>query len=135
MAGEFYTASDLLTLKSSGDMSSNQYKAVRASTTNADGGCTVVAARGGLATGVYLDDSTAATFGRVARSGIVKMLAGDSSAMDTAITQGLPVVASSQGQAVPSTAAGQHRIGYALDSLSTGSTGIIRVQVSLGITT
>jgi hypothetical protein len=47
---------------------------------------------------------------------------------------GTQVVASSQGQAVASTGAGLHRIGFALDSLSTGSTGIIRVQIAFGIT-
>src|SRR6185369_6193525 len=117
------------------DMSGNQYKAVAASSVNNDGGCVVVATRGGKVTGVFLDNSSAQTNGRVARGGVVKLQAGDSSGMDIAITQGLVVVASSKGQAVPSTGSGQHRIGFALDSLSTGSTGIIRVQVSLGITT
>lgn len=124
-----------VTRKSSGDMSAHQYKIVRFSTTNSVDGATVVAVRGGLCHGSWLDNSTALTFGRVQLSGMAKLAAGDSSAMDNAITQGLPVVASSQGQAVPSTAAGQHRIGFAMDSLSTGSTGFISVFVSPGITT
>lgn len=122
----------VITRKSSGDMSSKQNTVVVASSANASGGCTVVATRGAKLTGVYLDNSTAAAYGRVQTQGIAKVAAGDSSAMDTAITEGLPVVASSVGQAVPSTAAGQHLLGQALGSLSTGSTGYIQVLLSVG---
>lgn len=121
-----------LSLVSSGDMSDNQYLAVNASTTNVDDGCALVATRGGALTGIFLDNSTAATHGAVRVSGVSKVCAGDSSAMETAITLGSKVVASSQGQAVPSTASGQHLMGISLGYLSTGSTGIIPVLLTVG---
>lgn len=117
---------------SSGDMSDHQYKAVVASTANSEEGCTVVATRGGRLTGIWGNNSTAQEAGPVQLTGVAKVVAGDSSAMDTAITQGLPVVCSSKGAAVPSTAAGQYIIGHALESLSTGSTGIIAVALAIG---
>ncbi len=122
------------TLLSSGDMSSNQYKAVQASTTNAGDGCIVVAARGVAMTGVYQDNSTQSEAGRVRSIGITKMIAGDSSAMENAIAPGGRLVASSVGHAVPSTDTRDAQIGIALDALSTGSTGIISVLIVLGAT-
>lgn len=120
-------------LLSSGDMSSNQYRAVKASTANAIDGAVVLAVRGaGPITGVWQDNSTQTEAGKVRYAGITKMQAGDSSAMANAITVGAGVVASSVGNAVPSTAAGQHLIGIALEGLSTGSTGIIAVQQTPG---
>ena len=117
---------------SSGDMSSAQYHAVQASTTNDAEGCIITATRGGKVTGVYQNNSTASEAGQVMLTGITKVVAGDSSAMDNGITVGLPVVASSKGRAVPSTAAGQYLIGIALEPLSTGSTGIIAVALAIG---
>lgn len=125
-----------ITLGSSGDETSNQYKAVIASSAVAAGGLAVVAARGGRFTGVLQDKSTAAdTASRVRVAGITKMIAGDSSGMETAITEGLPVIASSVGHAVPSTAATDAKIGTALEPLATGSTGIISVLLGVGLTT
>jgi hypothetical protein len=121
-----------ITRQSSGDMSAHQYKAVIASSANAAGGATVVATRGGALSGVWLGNSTSQEHGNVQVSGVAKLQAGDSSAMDNAITEGGIVVASSKGQAVPSTAAGQHVIGRALEPLTTGSTGIIAVQLQIG---
>lgn len=121
-----------LSLKSSGSMSSYQYRAVLASTANADNGATVVASRGGKWTGVWQGNSTETTFDRVQVLGVAKVCAGDSSSTDTAITQGSMVVCSSVGQAVPSTAAGLFYLGIALGSLSTGSTGIIPVLLTPG---
>ena len=121
-----------ISLKSSGDMSSHQYKAVQASTTNATDGCTVVAARGAALTGVYQNNSTASEAGLVMLTGVSKVVAGDSSAMDNAITAGKRVCASSVGAAVPSTVAGQHLIGIALEPLTTGSTGVIAVLLTPG---
>lgn len=122
----------VISLVSSGDMSTHQYKAVQASTTNVDQGAVLVAVRGAAVTGVYQHNSTAREAGSVMVTGVTKMIAGDSSAMDNAITNGRRVVASSVGAAVPSTAAGQHLIGIALESLSTGSTGIIAVLLTPG---
>lgn len=119
-------------LKSSGDMSSNQYKAVLASSANDDNGATVVATRGGKWTAIWQNNSTTSEFGKVTGYGIAKVAAGDSSAMETAITQGSMVVASSKGQAVPSTGAGQFYLGIALGTLSTGSTGVIPVLLTPG---
>lgn len=124
-----------LSLKSSGDMSSHQYHAVVASSANAAGGATVVAVRGGHVSGVWLGDSTASQYDAVQHSGVAKLQAGDSSAMDNPINEGTVVVASSVGGAVPSTGAGQYQIGQSLDHLSTGSTGIIRVLLNIGAIT
>lgn len=122
-----------LTLLSSGDMSSHQFTAVQASTTNAIDGCTIFTARGAAPTGVYQDNSTTAEGGRVMFTGITKMAAGDSSAMETAIAPNTRVIASSVGAAVPSTGAtAQHFIGISLDALSTGSTGVISVMLTIG---
>lgn len=119
-------------LLSSGDMSTHQYKAVQASTTNSADGCIVTATRGGKVTGVYQNNSTAQEAGAVMLTGVTKVVAGDSSAMDNAITAGLRVVASSVGAAVPSTAAGQNVFGIALEPLTTGSTGVIAVLLTPG---
>lgn len=123
-----------LTLLSSGDMSSNQYKAVQASTTNAVDGCIVVATRGAAITGVYQDNSTQSEAGRVRALGVTKIAAGDSSAMENGIKPGSWLQASSVGHAVPSTDTRNAPIGIALDALSTGSTGIIRMLVIPGAT-
>ena len=125
-----------ITLNSSGDNSSDQFKAVVASSATNDQGMALVAARGGRFTGVLQDKSTVAGVASQVRvGGITKMAAGDSSAMETAITQGLPVMCSSVGQAVPSTAATDAKIGTALETLTTGSTGIIKVLLGVGLTT
>jgi len=121
-----------ITLLSSGDMGSYQYRAVQASTTNAADGATLLATRGGNVTGVWQGNSTQTEAGKLRVVGVSKMAAGDSSAMANAIAVGDKVVASSVGQAVPSTGAGQHLLGIALGALSTGSTGIIPVALTIG---
>lgn len=121
-----------ITRKSSGDMSSNQYKLVAASTTNDGEGCTLITTRGAQVHGVWQGPkSTQAEFGRVRCVGVSKVAAGDSSAMETAITVGAALKASSQAQAVPSTAAtvNPKSFGWALTPLGTGSTGIISAFV------
>ena len=55
--------------------------------------------------------------------------------MPTAITEGIAVSLSSVGQAVFSSAAGTAKIGTALESLGTTSTGIIKVLLGVGLTT
>lgn len=125
-----------ITLNSSGDESSNQYKACVASSAVAAGGLAIVATHGGKFTGVLQDKSTAAgTASRVRVQGITKMACGASSGMEIAITEGLPLTCSSKGQGVPSSSAGQAFIGQALEPLATGSTGIIRVLLAVGLTT
>ena len=125
-----------ITLDATGDNSSNQYKAVFATSSDAAGEMAVVATRGGKFVGVLQDKSTAAGIGSLVRvAGITKMAAGDSSGMETAITEGLPVICSSVGQAVPSTAATDAKIGTALEPLGTASTGVIKVLLGVGLTT
>ncbi len=122
-----------ISLLSTGDMSSNQYKAVKASTANAIDGRVILAMRGaGPITGVFLYNSTRPAAAKDQVTGVAKLQAGDSSAMANPIVVGAAVVASSIGHAVPSTAAGQHLIGIALEALSTGSTGIIAVLQTPG---
>lgn len=121
-----------LSLQSSGGRSGDQYKAVFATSSAGSSGYAVVAAIGNKLIGVLQENSTEITPQRVRVSGVSKVAAGDSSGMETAITQGLAVVASSKGQAVPISSQGQSLIGYALESLSTGSTGIIAVLLAVG---
>lgn len=123
-----------ITLRSSGDMSDAQYKAVAASTTNDAFGCTLVAVRGGRAVGVFQDNSSVEAPGRVRVAGVSRMQAGDSSGMETAITLGTLLSVSSQGCAVPSTDTRNSHIGVSLGTLSTGSTGIIDVLLNISAT-
>ena len=124
------------TFKATGDNTSNQYKAVFATSSDASGEVAVVATHGGKFVGVLQDKSTAAGISTLVRiSGVTKMQAGASSGMELEITEGLPVVASSVGDAVPSSSAGEAVIGMALEQLTTGSTGIIKVLLGLGFTT
>ena len=126
-----------ITLNSSGDESSNQYKAVIASSAVAAGGLAVVATHGGKFIGVLQDKSTASGIASLVRvAGITKMQAGASSGHEIEITEGLLLVCSSKGDGVPSTSAGEAIVGMALEQLSTGSTGIIKVLLGhFGFTT
>jgi hypothetical protein len=124
------------TFDATGDNTSNQYKAVFATSSDASGEVAVVATHGGKFVGVLQDKSTAAGIASLVRiAGITKMQAGASSGMEIEITEGLPLVCSSKGDAVPSSSAGEAVIGMALEQLTTGSTGIIRVLLGLGFTT
>ena len=119
-----------ITRKSSGDMSSHQYKLVSFSTTNDGEGCILATVRKQVTHGVWQGPkSTQAEFGKVRVLGVTKVAAGDSSAMDVAITVGMQLEASSNGHAIPSTAgtASHGGCGYALQPLGTGSTGIITI--------
>ena len=126
-----------ITLNSSGDESSNQYKGVIASSAVAAGGLAVVATHGGKFIGVLQDKSTASGIASLVRvAGITKMQAGASSGHEIEITEGLLLVCSSKGDGVPSTSAGEAIVGMALEQLSTGSTGIIKVLLGhFGFTT
>lgn len=118
-----------ITRKSTGGSTGDQYKGVffTSSGGNADG-YAVQGERGGKFSGVLLGNSTEATDQGIQVSGVAKLQAGDSSAMEVAITAGVTLSLSSKGQAVPSTGgAGEWKIGQALESLTTGSTGIISV--------
>ena len=125
-----------VTRRSSGDMSSHQYKLVTFSTANDAKGCILSTERGTLTHGVWQGPkSTVAEYGRVRVVGVTKVAAGDSSAMDVAITAGSLLQASSVGQAVPSTAGtvNPNLVGFAMESLSTGSTGIISMFAFVGL--
>lgn len=125
-----------ITLDASGDNTLNQYKAVFATSSDALGECAVVATLGGKFIGVLQDKSTAAGIASLVRvAGITKMQAGASSVMPSAILEGDVVSLSSVGQAVFSSASGTAKIGMALESLTTDSTGIIRVLLAVGLTT
>ncbi len=125
-----------ITLNASGDDTNNQYKGVFATSSDALGEYAVVAVLGARAIGVLQDKSTAAGIASLIRvAGITKMQAGASSVMPTAITEGIAVSLSSVGQAVFSSAAATAKIGTALESLATDSTGIIRVLLGVGLTT
>jgi hypothetical protein len=114
-----------VTVQGTGDLSSKQYYLMALSTA---GRAAAATARGQSVDGVNLSKSTATgNQMELAVLGVTKVAAGDSSAMANAIVYGTRLISSSIGQAVPSTAnVGNHIVGYALDNLSTGSTGIIR---------
>ena len=118
-----------ITFDASGDNTDNQYKGVFAtSSVNASGEVAVVATHGGTFIGVLQDKSTASGIASLVRvAGITKMQAGASSGMEIEITEGLPLGCSSKGDAVPSSSTGNAVIGMALEQLTTGSTGIIKV--------
>src|SRR5690606_21023739 len=80
----------IITLKSSGDMSANQFSPVGASTANDADGCTVVATSGAAVTGIWLGNSTQSEYGAVQASGVAKVQAD---ANDTAIAVGAKVYA------------------------------------------
>ena len=120
-----------ITLLSSGTSTSDQYKGVVATSSYKSGYFAIVAARGGKGTGVLQEASTEADVGlRVRVAGITKVAAGDSSSMDVAITEGLHLVWSSKGQAVPTSSGGLFVAGQAFESLSTGSTGVITMLLA-----
>lgn len=124
------------TLVSTGGSTSDQYKVVVATSSGGEGdGYAKVAVRGSKWTGILQEHSTEAAGMTIMSYGISKVAAGDSSAMENAITAGGWVVASSQGQAVPSTAVDLVALGQALESLSTGSTGVISVLLMPGART
>lgn len=122
-----------ISLLSSGGSTTDQYKAVFATSSASAGGYAVVGTRGKRATGVLQENSTEATRQRVMVLGVTKVAAGDSSSAPVAIAEGALVLASSKGQAVASTstgdASGDWALGYALDALAAASTGIIRMMV------
>lgn len=119
-----------ISLASSGGSSGNQYKAVVATSSAANGGYAVVGTRGAKVTGVLQENSTQATDHRIRVIGVTKVAAGDSSGAPTAITEGGLLQSNAQGQAVASTGnPGEHVFGYALDALGTTSTGIISAIV------
>jgi len=125
-----------VTRKSSGDMSSYQYRLVTFSTANSAKGCVLSTERGTLTHGVWQGPkSTVAEYGRVRVVGVTKVAAGDSSAMDVGITEGCLLKASSVGQAIPSTAGtvNPNLVGFSMESLSTGSTGIITMFAFVGL--
>lgn len=119
-----------VTMASSGDLSASQYKLVAPSSASAVGGMprtSIVSTRGAFALGVLQDNTTQTGASvRVAVYGITKVLAGDSSGMDNAITFGTPIMASSVGRAVPTTLdIGTYVIGRGMGQLATGGNAII----------
>ena len=84
---------------SSGDMSGYQYAPVAFSTTNSADGV-IVATSAGVAHGIWMDNSTAQTHGRVVVTGVTKALCGATSAMDGAIAVGTRLTVCGKGSLV-----------------------------------
>lgn len=125
---------EFITRKSSGDMSSGQYHLVNASTTNsADGVILGPSSAGGHVIGVWQDNSTAATHGKVQVSGVAKVQLSTST---NAVTEGAILCGStiSIGRAIVSTSTAntQVPIGKALAPAASGSSGIIPVLLNIG---
>ncbi len=131
--------STFLTLDSSGDLSASQYFLTSVSTAGADVAgpntflrTAIPAVRGGFVIGAIQDNSTQTGFStKVAVLGISKVAAGDTSAMENAISPGTKLISSSVGRAVPTTnAVLDYRFGVALQALATGATAIIPVLIT-----
>ena len=121
-----------ISLNSSGDMSSFQYRCVVASTTNKNQGCILNVLKGTKITGVYQDNSTAAEFGKVRVLGISKIQAGSSSGSEVSggILEGAKIMCSTVGQAIEAAGNSSEKgIGIALESMATDSTGIIAALI------
>ncbi len=121
-----------ISLKSSGDMSSFQYRCVEASSDNVAGGCKLNVNLGTNITGIYQDNSTTAEFGRVRVLGISKIQAGSSSGSEVSggIVEGAKIMCSTVGQAVEAAGNSSEKgIGIALEPMGTASTGIIAALI------
>jgi len=119
---------------SSGDMSSNQYKLVLASTTNAaDGVVLGPSSAGGKITGVWQGDSTASEYGKVRVLGVSKVQVSTGSA---AITRGSHLTGSTAAHGTvmvsTSTTGSQFIVGQALAAHASGSSGVIPVLLMPG---
>lgn len=117
-----------ITRKSSGDMSSHQYKLVTFSTTNSADGCILgPSTAGGRAHGVWQGDSTAAEHGKVRVLGVSKVAISTASGT---IVNGSPLCGSTVSglghvQLATSTAGSQQIVGVALEAIANGTTGVI----------
>jgi len=117
-----------ITRKSSGDMSSHQYKLVTFSTTNDAEGCILgPATAGGRSHGVWQGDSTAAEYGKVRILGVSKVAISTASGT---IVNGSPLTGSTTTglgyvQLATSTGGTQQIVGVALEAIANGSTGVI----------
>lgn len=123
-----------ITLKSSGDMSSGQYHLVNATTTNSADGCILgPSSQGGHVIGVWQDNSTAATHGKVQVSGVAKIQV---STATEAISLGEILTGStaSIGRVIASTSTTGHFVvvGKALAAVASGSSAIIPVLLGIG---
>lgn len=119
-----------LTLKSSGDMSSAQYHLVTASTTNSADGCIIgPSSAGGKVIGVWQDNSSAATHGKVQFDGISKVQLSTGTAAVSVGSWLTGSTAGGLGRAMVSTStdARHHLIGQALAAAAAGSSGVIPV--------
>lgn len=113
-----------LTLPVSGDMTSNQYKVVTASTA---GQATLVTTAGADAVGVLQDKSTAAGISaEIQFAGVGMLDAGNSTTAAIAVMTNL--MASTAGIAIPATTTGVFVVAQALEALSSGSSGVIKAK-------
>lgn len=117
-----------ITRKSSGDMSTHQYKLVNFTTTNSADGCILgPATAGGRAYGVWQNDSTASEYGKVRMLGVSKVAISTASGT---IINGSPLTGSTISglghvQLATSTGGTQNLVGVALEAIANGTTGVI----------
>ena len=121
-----------ITAKSSGDMSSNQYKLVSLSSSNDTGGCIVgPTTLGGRITGIWQEDSTAAEYGKIRVLGISKAvvstgsgpIVGGSLLTGSTATHGGVTLSTSTGMT-------QFVVGIAMAAIASGSSGVIPVLLT-----
>jgi len=123
-----------LSAKSSGDMSTNQYKLVDLSTANhADGVILGPSTAGGNVLGIWQGNSTASEYGKVMITGVSKAVVSTGSGP---IVRGSPLTGSTatHGGVMLSTSTGatQQVVGQALVAIASGSSGIIPVLLMPG---
>lgn len=123
-----------ITRKSSGDMSTHQYKVVTFSTTNSADGCILgPSTLGGRSHGIWQGNSTAAEYGKVRVLGVSKVAISTASGT---IVNGSPLTGSTVSglghvQLATSTGnAGSFQIvGVALEAIANGTTGVISALI------
>lgn len=117
---------------SSGDMSSNQYRLVIFSTTNAAEGCVLgPSTLGGRVNGIWQGDSTATEYGKVRVLGVSKAQVSTASGP---IVRGSLLTGSTaaHGTVCLSTSTGmtQFVVGISLAAFASGSSGVIPVMLT-----
>ena len=113
--------------RSSGDTSANQYHLMVLSTTYTADGCVLATTAVDMGTGIWQNNSTQAENGKLRVVGVTKAVVTVASAAVAPGTRLQASTGSAGHLTVYSLATGHKAVGFALEALSTGSTGIISI--------
>jgi len=115
-----------ITLPASADLSSYQYHLVSATTAAT---AQLQTTKGGYVVGVLQDKSTAANIGsKIGIFGVTKVAAGN--AATTGFNVGTPLVAATSSVATVWSTAGSYVVGYALEHLTSGTSGVVSMLIN-----